>query len=105
MCSSDVTSSLLAEDVVGSYLLCPYTNKNSFGSLVVRFPSGLITLVIKISKGTFSLEVSQVLFDQTHLLTLQYKRQCVMVNGIKPVHLHQRWSDVYSNTHDFYKEN
>ncbi|KAM6980860.1 SH2 domain-containing protein 5 [Aplochiton taeniatus] len=37
---------LLAEDVLGSYLLCPHPKRPSCGSLMIRFPSGLVTLLI-----------------------------------------------------------
>lgn len=54
--SSDCSSSLLADDVLGAFLLCPHPKKPSRGSLVVKFPSGLVTHPIKNSKGKFRLE-------------------------------------------------
>lgn len=60
--SSDSSYSLLADDVLGSYLLCPHPKKPKCGSLIVRFPSGLVThLVENTRKGKFLLEVN-VLF-------------------------------------------
>ncbi|KTG32785.1 hypothetical protein cypCar_00008308 [Cyprinus carpio] len=53
---SDCSSSLLADDVLGAFLLCPHPKKPSRGSLIVRFPSGLVTHSIKNSKGKFRLE-------------------------------------------------
>lgn len=55
---SDSSCSLLADDVLGSFLLCPHPKKSNYGSLVVRFPSGLVThLVENTRKGKFLLEV------------------------------------------------
>lgn len=57
--SSDDSSSLLAEDVLGSYLLCPHPKDPSIESLLIRFPSGLVNLAIKTSSnGRLYLEVS-----------------------------------------------
>lgn len=56
---SDSSCSLLADDVLGSYLLCPHPKKANYGSLVVRVPSGLVThLVENTRKGKFLLEVT-----------------------------------------------
>lgn len=58
---SDSSYSLLADDVLGSYLLCPHPKKSNYGSLVVRVPSGLVThLVENTRKGKFLLEVTVV---------------------------------------------
>lgn len=55
---SDSSYSLLADDVLGSYLLCPHPKKPKCGSLIIRFPSGLIThLIENTRKGKFLLEV------------------------------------------------
>ena len=55
---SDSSCSLLADDVLGSYLLCPHPKKANYGSLVVRVPSGLVThLVESTRKGTLLVEV------------------------------------------------
>ncbi|KAG7226739.1 hypothetical protein INR49_014088 [Caranx melampygus] len=60
----DSSYSLLADDVLGSYLLCPHPKKPKFGSLIVRFPSGLITHLIKnTKKGKFSLETCKTEFS------------------------------------------
>lgn len=56
---SDSSYSLLADDVLGSFLLCPHPKKTNYGSLVVRGPSGLVTrLVENTRKGKFLLEVT-----------------------------------------------
>lgn len=56
---SDSSYSLLADDVLGSYLLCPHPKKSNHGSLVVRVASGLVThLVENTRKGKFLLEVT-----------------------------------------------
>lgn len=55
---SDCSSSLLADDVLGSFLLCPHPKKPKSGSLIVHFPSGLVTQLIENTrKGKFFLEV------------------------------------------------
>lgn len=55
---SDNSYSLLADDVLGSFLLCPHPKKPQCGSLIIRFPSGLIThLIENTRKGKFLLEV------------------------------------------------
>lgn len=58
--SSDSGCSLLAEDVLGSYLLRPHPNTSHYASLVVRAASGLVThLVENTRKGTFRLGVTE----------------------------------------------
>lgn len=60
---SDSSYSLLADDVLGSYLLCPHPKKPKCGSLIVRFPSGLVThLVENTRKGKFLIEVKRLSF-------------------------------------------
>ncbi|XP_054639410.1 SH2 domain-containing protein 5 isoform X2 [Dunckerocampus dactyliophorus] len=55
--ATDNSYSLLADDVLGSYLLCPHPKKPKAGSLIIRFPSGLITHLIENNrKGKFLLE-------------------------------------------------
>ncbi|XP_061742212.1 SH2 domain-containing protein 5 isoform X3 [Nerophis ophidion] len=55
--ATDSSYSLLADDVLGSYLLCPHPKKPKAGSLIIRFPSGLIThLIANNRKGNFLLE-------------------------------------------------
>lgn len=65
---SDSSYSLLADDVLGSFLLCPHPKKPKCGSLIVRFPSGLVThLVENTRKGKFLLAVNVfVLFSGKH---------------------------------------
>ncbi|XP_032405672.1 LOW QUALITY PROTEIN: SH2 domain-containing protein 5 [Xiphophorus hellerii] len=55
--ANDSSYSLLADDVMGSYLLCPHPKKPKSGSLIVHFPSGLKThLIENTRKGKFMLE-------------------------------------------------
>ncbi|XP_040888824.1 SH2 domain-containing protein 5 [Toxotes jaculatrix] len=55
--ATDSSYSLLADDVLGSYLLCPHPKKPKCGSLIIRFPSGLVThLIENTRKGKFLLE-------------------------------------------------
>lgn len=55
---SDSSYSLLADDVLGSYLLCPHPKKPKCGSLIIRFPSGLVThLIENTRKGKYLIEV------------------------------------------------
>ncbi|XP_035487566.1 SH2 domain-containing protein 5-like isoform X1 [Scophthalmus maximus] len=55
--ATDNSYSLLADDVLGSYLLCPHPKKPSCGSLIIRVPSGLNTQLIKNTQtGKFLLE-------------------------------------------------
>ena len=56
---SDSSYSLLADDVLGSYLLCPHPKKPKCGSLIIRFPSGLVTHLLENTRtGKFLLEVT-----------------------------------------------
>ncbi|XP_062263382.1 SH2 domain-containing protein 5 isoform X1 [Platichthys flesus] len=62
--ATDSSYSLLADDVLGSYLLCPHPKKPKCGSLIIRFPSGLITHLIKNSRtGKFLLEKCRTEFS------------------------------------------
>ncbi|KAM4740524.1 SH2 domain-containing protein 5 [Anableps anableps] len=62
--ATDSCYSLLADDVLGSYLLCPHPKKPKCGSLIIRFPSGLITYLIENTrKGKFMLEKCKTEFD------------------------------------------
>ncbi|XP_058488756.1 SH2 domain-containing protein 5 [Solea solea] len=55
--ATDSSYSLLADDVLGSYLLCPHPKKPKCGSLIIRFPSGLTTHLIENTRaGKFLLE-------------------------------------------------
>ncbi|XP_028262064.1 SH2 domain-containing protein 5 [Parambassis ranga] len=55
--ATDSSYALLAEDVLGSYLLCPHPKKPKCGSLIIRIPSGLVThLIENTRKGKFLLE-------------------------------------------------
>ncbi|TTB41846.1 SH2 domain-containing protein 5 [Bagarius yarrelli] len=87
---SDISSSLLAEDVLGSYLLCPHPKDPSMDSLLIRFPSGLVSLAIKnSSNGRLFLENCRVLFESlTELIDhytetrdeLEVRLSCTRVN-------------------------
>ncbi|XP_062842300.1 SH2 domain-containing protein 5 [Trichomycterus rosablanca] len=70
--SSDSSSSLLVDDVLGSYLLCPNTTNCNLGSLLVRFNSGLVTLDVKTSKGKIFLENGHVQFESLTALIDHY---------------------------------
>ncbi|XP_060765782.1 SH2 domain-containing protein 5 [Neoarius graeffei] len=71
--SSDNSSSLLAEDVLGSYLLCPHPKDPSVQSLLIRFPSGLVNLAIKTSSnGRLYLENCRVRFEGLAALIEHY---------------------------------
>uniref|UniRef100_A0A3B1IN43 SH2 domain containing 5 n=1 Tax=Astyanax mexicanus TaxID=7994 RepID=A0A3B1IN43_ASTMX len=70
--SSDSSSSLLAEDVLGSYLLCIHPNKPSPGSLIIRFPSGLVTLTVKTHRQKFFLENCHIQFESLPALIDHY---------------------------------
>ncbi|XP_060926332.1 SH2 domain-containing protein 5 [Limanda limanda] len=62
--ATDSSYSLLADDVLGSYLLCPHPKKPKCGSLIIRFPSGLITHLIENShSGKFLLEKCRTEFS------------------------------------------
>uniref|UniRef100_A0A673HTF4 SH2 domain-containing protein 5-like n=1 Tax=Sinocyclocheilus rhinocerous TaxID=307959 RepID=A0A673HTF4_9TELE len=69
---SDCSSSLLADDVLGAFLLCPHPKKPNRGSLTVRFPSGLVTHAIKNSKGKFRLEKCHIDFESLAALIEHY---------------------------------
>nr|XP_055040778.1 SH2 domain-containing protein 5 isoform X3 [Misgurnus anguillicaudatus] len=102
--SSDCSSALLVDDVLGAFLLCPHPTKPNRGSLIVRFPSGLVNHAIKHSKGKIHLEKCQVEFESlaaliTHYTEvsdeLEYHLSCARVNhcydwedtGNKSLHL------------------
>ncbi|MEQ2195889.1 hypothetical protein XENOCAPTIV_019898, partial [Xenoophorus captivus] len=62
--ATDSCYSLLADDVLGSYLLCPHPKKPKHGSLIIRFPSGLVThLIENTRKGKFMLEKCKTEFS------------------------------------------
>ncbi|XP_038551802.1 SH2 domain-containing protein 5 [Micropterus salmoides] len=62
--ATDSSYSLLADDVLGSYLLCPHPKKPECGSLIIRLPSGLITHVIENTcKGKFLLKKCKTEFS------------------------------------------
>ncbi|KAB5537200.1 hypothetical protein PHYPO_G00116130 [Pangasianodon hypophthalmus] len=71
--SSDSSSSLLAEDVLGSYLLCPHLKDPGVESLLIRFPSGVVNLAIKASSnGRLFLENCRVQFESLTALIEHY---------------------------------
>ncbi|XP_039972437.1 SH2 domain-containing protein 5 isoform X2 [Xiphias gladius] len=62
--ATDSSYSLLADDVLGSYLLCPHPKKPKCGSLILRSPSGLMTYLIENTrKGKFLLEKCKTEFS------------------------------------------
>ncbi|XP_069005590.1 SH2 domain-containing protein 5 [Embiotoca jacksoni] len=71
--ATDSSYSLLADDVLGSYLLCPHPKKKKCGSLIIRFPSGLIThLLQNTHKGKFLLEKCKAEFGSIAELIEHY---------------------------------
>ncbi|XP_053509554.1 SH2 domain-containing protein 5 [Ictalurus furcatus] len=71
--SSVCSSSLLAEEVLGSYLLCPHPKDPSVESLLIRFPSGLVNLAVKTSSsGRLFLENCRVQFESLTELIEHY---------------------------------
>ncbi|XP_056294415.1 SH2 domain-containing protein 5 isoform X5 [Pseudoliparis swirei] len=71
--ATDGSCSLLADDVLGSYLLCPHPKKPKCGSLIVRLPCGLIThLIESTSAGTLLLETHKTEFGSVAELIEHY---------------------------------
>ncbi|XP_061584433.1 SH2 domain-containing protein 5 isoform X1 [Cololabis saira] len=71
--ATDSSYSLLADDVLGSYLLCQHPKKPKCGSLIIRFPSGLSTYLIENThKGKFSLEKCKTEFSSIAELIEHY---------------------------------
>ncbi|XP_008304207.1 SH2 domain-containing protein 5 [Stegastes partitus] len=82
--ATDSSYSLLADDVLGSYLLCPHPKKPKCGSLIIRFPSGLIThLIENTRKGKFLLEKCKTEFSSLaelieHYTEIQDELPCLL---------------------------
>ncbi|XP_013988996.1 SH2 domain-containing protein 5 isoform X1 [Salmo salar] len=73
--TTDSSSSLLAEDVLGSYLLCPHPKRPGCDSLIIRFSSGLIThLIDNTYKGKYQLENCQQEFCTIAALIEHYTK-------------------------------
>ncbi|XP_035004876.1 SH2 domain-containing protein 5 [Hippoglossus stenolepis] len=71
--ATDSSYSLLADDVLGSYLLCPHPKKPKCGSLIIRFPSGLMTHLLENSRtGKFLLEKCRTEFSSIAELIEHY---------------------------------
>ncbi|KAM9814268.1 SH2 domain-containing protein 5 [Neosynchiropus ocellatus] len=72
--AADSSYALLADDVLGSYFLCLNPKKQSkCGTLIVRFPSGLIThLIENTRKGKFVLEKCKTEFNSIAELLEHY---------------------------------
>lgn len=71
--ASDSSCSLLAEDVLGAYLVCPHPKKPKCGSLIIRFPSGLVThLIENTRKGKLILEKCKLDFSSLAELIEHY---------------------------------
>ncbi|KAJ0023144.1 hypothetical protein NQD34_003043 [Periophthalmus magnuspinnatus] len=71
--ANDSSYSLLADDVLGAYLVCPHPKKPKCGSLIIRFPSGLIThLIEQTRKGKFLLEKCKLEFSSLAELIEHY---------------------------------
>ncbi|CAK6960963.1 SH2 domain-containing protein 5 [Scomber scombrus] len=82
--AADNSYSLLADDVLGSFLLCPHPKKPKCGSLIIRFPSGLIThLIENTRKGKFLLEKCKTEFSSLaemieHYTENQHELPCLL---------------------------
>ncbi|KAM4587145.1 SH2 domain-containing protein 5 isoform 4-T7 [Odontesthes bonariensis] len=82
--ATDSSYSLLTDDVLGSYLLCPHPKKPKCGSLIIRFPSGLTTYLIENTrKGKFLLEKCKTEFTSIaelidHYTETQDKLPCLL---------------------------
>ncbi|XP_019952373.2 SH2 domain-containing protein 5 [Paralichthys olivaceus] len=71
--ATDSSYSLLADDVLGSYLLCPHPKKPKCGSLIIRFSSGLVTHLIENTRtGKFLLEKCRTEFSSLAELIEHY---------------------------------
>ncbi|XP_023811061.1 SH2 domain-containing protein 5 [Oryzias latipes] len=71
--ATDSSYSLLADDVLGSYLLCSHPKKPKSKCLFVRFPTGMSTILIQNSqKGKFSLEKCKLKFPSVAELIEYY---------------------------------
>ncbi|KAM8916897.1 SH2 domain-containing protein 5 [Spinachia spinachia] len=71
--AAESSCSLLADDVLGSYLLCPHPKNPKCGSLIIRIPSGLDTLLIaNPSDGRFLLETHRAEFGSIAELIEHY---------------------------------
>ncbi|XP_019214635.1 SH2 domain-containing protein 5 [Oreochromis niloticus] len=71
--ATESSYSLLADDVLGSYLLCQHPKKPKCGSLIIRFPSGPIThLIENTRKGKFVLEKCKTEFNSMAELIEHY---------------------------------
>ncbi|XP_037535109.1 SH2 domain-containing protein 5 [Nematolebias whitei] len=73
--ATDSCCSLLADDVLGSYLLCPHPKKSNCGSLIIRLSSGLITYLIENTrKGKFLLQKCKTEFTTVGELIEYYSQ-------------------------------
>ncbi|XP_029359116.1 SH2 domain-containing protein 5 [Echeneis naucrates] len=101
--ATDSSYSLLADDVLGSYLLCPHPKKPKCGSLIIRFPSGLTThLIENPRKEKFQLENCKSRFSSIAELIEYYTEtqnelpcllSCARVN-----HCYE-WEEITSKRH------
>lgn len=73
--ATDSSYSLLADDVLGAYLVCPHPKKPKCGSLIIHFPSGLVTYLIENTrKGKFLLEKCKLEFSSLAELIEHYTK-------------------------------
>ncbi|XP_005729759.1 SH2 domain-containing protein 5 [Pundamilia nyererei] len=71
--ATESSYSLLADDVLGSYLLCQHPKNPKCGSLIIRFSSGPIThLIENTRKGKFVLEKCKTEFNSMAELIEHY---------------------------------
>ncbi|XP_068172544.1 SH2 domain-containing protein 5 isoform X2 [Antennarius striatus] len=69
----DSSYSLLADDILGAYILHPHPKKPSNSSLIIRYPTGLITHTIEHTrKGKFLLEKCKTEFNSIAELIEHY---------------------------------
>ncbi|XP_041745195.1 SH2 domain-containing protein 5 isoform X2 [Coregonus clupeaformis] len=104
--ATDRSSSLLAEDVLGSYLLCPHPKRPGCGSLIIRFSSGLVThLIDNTYKGTYLLEnchiefctIAALIEHYTEFEELDFPLSCSRVN-----HCYE-WEENVGKAHQSFK--
>ncbi|XP_062314208.1 SH2 domain-containing protein 5 [Osmerus eperlanus] len=82
--STDSSSTLLLEDVLGSYLLCPHPRRPGCGSLTFRAPLGLATHVLENTpRGTYLLEKCPTEFSSLaalidHYTEMQGELECAL---------------------------
>ncbi|XP_068451978.1 SH2 domain-containing protein 5 isoform X2 [Clinocottus analis] len=98
--ATDCSHSLLADDVLGSYLLCPHPKKPKSGSLIIRSPGGLITHLIQNTRtGKFLLETYKTEFGSIAELIEHYTETrgelACLLSGARVNHCYE-WEEAAS---------